>query len=130
MRNDSPDEKITLCGDNCLECPRYLANTEEELRRTAELWYRIGWRDVVVSNEEIRCSGCTSHKECTYHLVECTKENGVEKCSQCPHFPCGKIEDMLKRTKEYEKKSREVCSDEEYRMLKASFFNKEENLKK
>ena len=22
-------EKITLCGDNCLTCPRYLAQTEE-----------------------------------------------------------------------------------------------------
>ena len=27
------EEKITLCGDNCLECPRYHAHTEEELKR-------------------------------------------------------------------------------------------------
>ena len=30
-------EKITLCGDNCLECPRYLAKTEDELAAAAEL---------------------------------------------------------------------------------------------
>lgn len=72
-------EKITLCGDNCLECPRYLAKTEEELAGVAKLWYRVGWRDRIVSNEEIICSGCSSHKQCTYQLVECTKDNGDEK---------------------------------------------------
>lgn len=128
--NYVPEEMITLCGDNCLDCPRYLAKTEEELAETADLWYRMGWRDKVVSNEEIRCTGCTSHKECTYHLVECTKEHGVEKCRLCLQFPCDKSKDMLDRSKEYERKSRAVCTAGEYRMLKAAFFNKEENLKK
>ena len=123
-------EKITLCGDNCLECPRYLAKTEQELEKTAELWYRIGWRDRIVSSKEIRCQGCSSHKQCTYHLVECTKEHNVEKCNQCVQFPCEKIKDMLKRSSAYEQKAKEVCTAEEYRMLQASFFNKEENLKK
>ena len=63
-------EKITLCGDDCLKCPRYLAQTEEALRRAAELWYRVGWRDHVVSNEEIRCAGCTPEKPCTFQLTE------------------------------------------------------------
>lgn len=48
------EEKITLCGDNCIECPRYNAHSEEELRKVAELWHRVGWRDCIVSNEEIR----------------------------------------------------------------------------
>lgn len=26
-------EKITLCGDNCLECPRYNSDGEEELKK-------------------------------------------------------------------------------------------------
>ena len=124
------NEKITLCGDNCLECPRYNAHSGEELKKTAELWFRIGWRETIVSNEEIACSGCSSHKECTYRLVECTKAHNVEKCSQCGEFPCGKISDMLKRSKEYEEKCREVCSDEELEMLTKAFFNKENNLNK
>ena len=123
-------EKITLCGDNCLECPRYLARTTSELEKVAELWFRVGWRDRIVPVDEIRCSGCTSHKQCTYHLVECTEENKVEKCNQCSKFPCYKIEEMLRRSDEYEKKCREVCTDEEYQMLKSSFFNKEVNLQK
>lgn len=47
-------EKITLCGDNCIECPRYNAHSEEELRNVAELWHRVGWRDHIVFNEEIK----------------------------------------------------------------------------
>ena len=47
------EEKITLCGDNCIECPRYNAHSAEELRTVAELWYKVGWRDHIVSNEEI-----------------------------------------------------------------------------
>ena len=63
------EEKITLCGDNCVECPRYNTHTDKELRAAAELWYKVGWRESIVSNEEIACSGCSSHKQCTYQLV-------------------------------------------------------------
>ena len=66
-------EKITLCGDNCSECPRYLAKTEDELKAVAQLWYRVGWRDKIVSNDEIKCFGCSSHKKCTYQLFYCIK---------------------------------------------------------
>ena len=47
------EEKITLCGDNCIECPRYNAHSAEELKTVAELWYRVGWRVCVVPNEMI-----------------------------------------------------------------------------
>ena len=123
-------EKITLCGDNCLECPRYLAKTEDELAAAAELWYRVGWRDRVVSNGEIACSGCSSHKKCTYELVECTRDKGVEKCNQCGEFPCGKIQNMLKRSEQYRNRCKEVCTDEEFDRLQKAFFSKEINLRK
>ncbi|MDE6067934.1 MAG: DUF3795 domain-containing protein [Treponemataceae bacterium] len=123
-------EKITLCGDDCLQCPRYLAKTEEEKNCVAELWHRIGWRDKIVSPEEISCEGCSSHKKCTYNLVECVKENGVEKCNQCSQFPCEKIKSMLERSAEYKKKCKKLCTREEYAMLEKSFFRKEENLRK
>ena len=124
------EEKITLCGDNCLKCPRYNAHTYEELKAVAELWYRVGWRDTIVSNEEIACTGCSSHKQCTYHLVDCTKEHGVDKCNQCKEFPCVKINDMLERSAEYKTKCMEVCTEQEYIALERAFFDKENNLKK
>lgn len=124
------EEKITLCGDNCLECPRYNAHTDDELKAVAELWYRVGWRETIVSNEEIACTGCTSHKQCTYHIVDCTKEHGVDKCNQCKEFPCVKINDMLERSVEYKTKCKEVCTKQEYITLERAFFDKENNLKK
>ncbi len=124
------EEKITLCGDNCLACPRYLARTADELQATAQLWHKVGWRDCVVSNEEIACSGCSSHKNCTYGLVECIRRHGVEKCNQCSEFPCGKINAMLERSAASQQKCREVCTAQEYAMLEKAFFNKEDNLKK
>ncbi len=122
--------KITLCGDDCTSCPRYLAKTDIELSRTAELWYKVGWRDTIVSNEEIRCTGCSPQKQCTYQLVECTQTHRVEKCNQCSLFPCEKINLVLARSAAYQEKCRKVCTEEEYCMLEASFFHKEENLKK
>lgn len=124
------EEKITLCGDNCMECPRYHAHSMEELQRVAELWYRMGWRDHVVSEEEIKCDGCSSHKQCTYQLVECTKDHKVEKCNQCREFPCEKIESMLRRSGEYQERCKVVCSQAEYEMLEKAFFEKENNLRK
>lgn len=124
------EERITLCGDNCTECPRYNAHSEAELRKVAELWYRVGWRDVVVSNEEIVCEGCSSHKTCTYGLVDCTRKHEVEKCNQCKEWPCSKIEDVLKRSREYQEKCKKVCSEKEYIVLEKAFFDKENNLRK
>lgn len=123
-------EKITLCGDNCIECPRYNAHTDEELKAVAELWYRVGWRNSIVSNEEIACTGCSSHKTCTYNLVECTKEHSVSKCNQCNEFPCEKINDMLMRSVQYKTKCKEVCTEQEYDILCKAFFDKERNLKR
>lgn len=124
------NDKITLCGDNCIYCPRYNARTDDELKRVAELWYKVGWRDKVVSNEEIQCTGCSSHKQCTYRLVDCTKEHGVEKCSQCGEFPCEKIDDMLKRSEQYRRICEKVCTKEEFALLEKAFFDKENNLKR
>lgn len=123
-------ELITLCGDDCIKCPRYNAHSEEELQKTAELWHRVGWRETIVSNDEIQCTGCSSHKQCTYKLVDCIKIHKVQKCNQCIKFPCDKIIDMLERNKKYQHYCKEICSEEEYRILESSFFNKEANLKK
>ena len=124
------EEKITLCGDNCIYCPRYNAKSDDELEKVAELWYRIGFRDKIVSNDEIKCDGCSSHKKCTYNLVECTHNHNVEKCNLCKEFPCGKIRDMLKRSEEYQHRCKKLCSEEEYEMLEKAFFEKEKNLSK
>ncbi|MBR5514514.1 MAG: DUF3795 domain-containing protein [Ruminococcus sp.] len=121
---------ITLCGDDCSKCPRYLAQTDTELKAVAELWYKVGWRNTVVSVDEIRCNGCSADKKCTYGLVDCTKAHTVDKCSQCVNFPCETIEDMLCRSEKYKKICRKVCTDDEYKQISEAFFNKFENMTK
>ena len=61
---ESAEPVISVCGDDCAVCPRYLARTGEELHETAVFWYRAGWRDHVVSNDEIRCTGCGCRPIC------------------------------------------------------------------
>ncbi len=123
-------EKITLCGDDCIACPRYNAHTREELRAVAELWHRAGMRVHLPAPEEMACTGCSSHKACTYGLVDCTQAHHVEKCSQCGEFPCGKLHAMLEKSKKIQETCKAVCTPEEYAALEKSFFHKEENLRK
>lgn len=122
-------EMITLCGDDCLKCPRYNAKTPESLRHTAEIWYKIGWRDTIVSDEEIKCTGCHPDKNCSYGLTDCAKSHKVKKCNQCKSFPCDKIDRMLYRSAIYEECCKTVCSADDYATLKSAFFNKAANLR-
>lgn len=123
-------EKISLCGDDCLSCPRYQAKTDDELKRVSELWYKVGWRNRVVGNDEIVCTGCSSHKQCTYHLVECIRLHEIDQCNECAEFPCNKVNTMLEISEKSRIKCKEVCTPEEYAQLEKAFFHKEINLKK
>ena len=100
---------IAACGNDCAACPRYAAHpyekTDEELHHTAELWMKIGYRDHVVTNEEIACYGCKPENWCRYRVIKC--------CAV---------------TKIFEPMCRKSCTDEEYYQLKKAFFEKEKNL--
>jgi hypothetical protein len=125
--------KITAaCGNDCAACPRYAAHpyekTDEELRHTAELWMKIGYRDHLVTNEEISCTGCKPENWCRYHVVTCCADRGIETCSGCGEYPCDKMKECFEVTRSFMPKCREVCTDEEYRQLNTAFFEKEKNL--
>lgn len=123
---------IAACGNDCSACPRYVKHpyekTEQELQRTAELWMKIGYRDHVVSNEEIACTGCKTENWCRYKVVECCAGKGIATCAECSDYPCANMKDCFEVTASFEPKCREICTEEEYDMLKKAFFEKEENL--
>ena len=123
---------IAACGNNCAVCPRYVAHpyekTDEELRHTAELWMRIGYRDHLVTNEEISCTGCKPENWCRYRVVKCCVDRGIETCADCREYPCDNMKECFEVTRSFIPKCREVCTDEEYRQLNAAFFEKEKNL--
>lgn len=119
----------SVCGDDCAVCPRYLARSDEELRETAEFWMRAGWRDHVVSNDEIKCGGCGSREKCSFMMLPCLREHHVNACRECPGYPCERIRDMLGSSEVKETQCRAVCDDAaEFRMLRRAFYEKEANL--
>lgn len=122
------DKLISLCGDDCSQCPRYLARTDGELSRAAELWRRVGWRKSLEPPENMRCGGCSAGRSCHYGLAGCAKERGLSRCRECGALPCEKIIDMLARSDQYELICRERCSPEEFCLLERAFFHKRENI--
>ncbi|MBQ9943783.1 MAG: DUF3795 domain-containing protein [Clostridia bacterium] len=119
----------SVCGDDCAVCPRYLAQTDDELHQTAVFWHQVGWRDRVVSNEEIRCRGCGSRKSCAFMLLPCLQEKGLDQCADCSEHPCGKIRRMLTQSAEKESQCRKACGDDHmFALLKRAFYEKERNL--
>lgn len=120
----------SVCGDDCAVCPRYLARTEEELRQTAEFWYQAGWRDHVVSNEEIRCAGCGSRGACSFMILPCTREHGVSACRDCAAFECDRVRDTYARSETKKRQCEQACdTPEEFRMLCRAFYEKEKNMR-
>ena len=125
---------IAACGNDCAACPGYVTHpyekNEEELRHTAELWMKIGYRDHIVTNEEISCTGCKPENWCRYHVVKCCEDRGIKTCGDCSEYPCTNMKECFEVTKSFEPKCREVCINEEYEQLKKAFFEKEKNLDK
>ena len=125
---------IAACGNDCAACPRYIVHpwekTPEELRHTAELWMKVGYRDRVVSNEEIACTGCKPENWCRYQVAGCAHEKGVENCGQCGEYPCARIKKCFEVTKFFEPRCRAACTRAEYDAMRRAFFQKEENLRR
>lgn len=123
---------IAACGNDCSVCPRYTAppfeKSAEELHKTALLWHKIGYRDTVVSNEEIACHGCTPENWCRYKVVKCCTAKGIKTCAECSDYPCDNMKECFTVTASFEPKCREVCTAEEYERLKTAFFEKQKNL--
>lgn len=119
---------LAACGNDCSACPRHLPKTEEELKRTAELWEKIGYRDRVVSNEEISCDGCSTDNWCRYQIVQCVSEKEISDCGKCRRYPCAKIETCFETTQLFIPPCKKACNPEEYQMLVSAFFEKKKNL--
>lgn len=128
LKNTKP--VYSVCGDDCAVCPRYLAKTDEELHATAEFWYRAGWRDHVVTNDEIRCTGCGCRPSCSFMLLPCTREHHVSWCKECSEFECEKVKDTFVRSAAKMEQCRQACeSEEEFQMFVRAFYEKEKNMR-
>lgn len=123
--------KISLCGNDCKACPRYIATQSgnpEELEMVAELWFRCGWREKVAGIKEIACKGCRATSTCKYHIKECVAEKNVANCAVCIEYPCDKINLAFETSDKFERTIDEVCTISETSNLKKAFLNKRKNL--
>lgn len=125
---------IAACGNDCSVCPRYNApgyeKTDARLHATAVLWQRIGYRDHVITNEEISCPGCRPENWCRYGIAACTARKGITDCGKCPEFPCDTFSKCLEVTTSFRPACRKACTAEEYEVMERAFFEKEKNLTK
>ncbi len=125
--------KLACCGDDCNYCPRYtgtINNDEEALRRAAEIWYEIGWRDRILPPDEMKCYGCLSVKNCAYGIKGCCRKKKIDNCGYCVEMPCERLKEAVRRVKKFEKISKDLMSEEEYEIFKMAFWLKEKRLKR
>ena len=124
--------KLACCGDDCSSCPRYVATlnkNEDKLRGIAILWKKIGWRKNIDSPETLVCYGCDTFNEtCEYGVRECCIENNNENCGKCESYPCDKIENAFKITRNNAEKYKAILSKEDYEIFVKAFFSKKSNL--
>ena len=120
---------IGACGDNCNECPRFRATedgSEESLSEVAHLWLRLGFRDRLVSNDEIRCYGCRPENNCAYReLRDCAFQRRLTNCGMCHGYPCELTELAFRKSAELRKR---IERSPEFIRGYAAFFRKKENL--
>ena len=96
------EQKLGVCGLNCLECPAYIAtmNDDNELReKTAKSWSKTF--NAHIKAEDINCKGCFNDEILFSHCFECDirkcgNEKKVENCGLCGDYPCSKIEAFMK----------------------------------
>ena len=84
--NEWDKKYAAACGLYCKACSLFIATTEdpERLKNLAALFQS--------SEESIKCYGCRSDKRSPYcikcKISVCTKEQGIDFCSQCDKYPC------------------------------------------
>lgn len=115
---------LAACGNDCGACPRFTAKTEEELLEVAWVWHKAGWRDRVVSAEEIASGGCSTACPCRYGVIGCVTERNPRNCAECGDCPCENILNAFERAEYFWRHCRETFAPEWFAVLKKAFFEK------
>jgi len=122
---------ISFCGNDCSSCPRYLgtqANDTEMLQQLAELWFRVGFRDKILSANEMQCNGCTKDSSCRYKINDCKHRGDKKNCGECDFYPCDKISIAFEKANIYRISCKSKCTDNELFIMEKTFFNKQNTL--
>ncbi|MBN1802591.1 MAG: DUF3795 domain-containing protein [Candidatus Lokiarchaeota archaeon] len=124
-------KKIAYCGDDCSECPRYLATINgslDMLRESAILMEKVGWHHDLDNLDKMKCYGCEDINECEYGVKDCCIVRGVANCGACNEYPCVLINKAFDITATYVEKFKTILSSAEYDTFQKAFFSKKKNL--
>ncbi len=123
---------IGICGDDCLNCPRYRATGDknpEALEKVRELWVKLGLRDPDFPAKELVCHGCKPENQCAYpELFVCARAKALDNCGLCPEYPCELIDAAFEKSAKLYRHVAAICSEQETAILKKAFFSKKQNL--
>lgn len=97
--------EIACCGLNCAECKIFQASIDAALAERISEEFKKN-RNLDIKPEVIRCSGChgdrSLHWSSDCEILHCAMdERGLESCSQCPDFPCLRIESWAEGSLRY-----------------------------
>ena len=97
---DKHEPLIAPCGIDCAECEIRLAATNVQLAMDIVEWHKHETKNDI-THEKIRCGGCSGAKEHHWSmdcwiLKCCVEVKGLAYCSECPDFPCAKLEEWAK----------------------------------
>jgi hypothetical protein len=92
-------ELTAPCGLDCFNCPFYLANENEEIRKLIQS--TISSTGYILSDEEAVCKGCRrengmpparhrlAQEPCK--VIKCISSKDIESCADCSDFPCDNL---------------------------------------
>jgi hypothetical protein len=100
-------EMTAPCGLDCFNCPFYLANDSEELRKQMALrvqGYGIPYEEAY---EKVACKGCRKRngvppfgtEPCK--VFKCISSKGIESCADCSDFPCDNLQPYADHASEF-----------------------------
>jgi hypothetical protein len=119
---------IGICGDSCVDCPRYKAaesGNAEDLEDVKAWWVRLGLREADFPAAEMACGGCRPENACAYpEIRDCAQSRKLKNCGLCGDYPCGLVAAAFEKTAAFHVRAAAVCAQEELDILERAFFRK------
>ena len=103
---------IAFCGLDCTTCSAYLATQADDIaerERVAARWRKeTGEKEIDV--DYVTCDGCLAFegrlgghcRDCKIRV--CAVVRGIENCSHCPNYPCGRLDEVFRYAPEARKR--------------------------
>lgn len=125
------EKKISICGDNCAACPRYIAthnNDDNQLHEYAQMQLNLGIVDKLPDIQDLKCHGCRTNQHCTYGLNQCQHAQNIHNCGECTSYPCSGINSVFTKTDELKPVFKNKLSEQKYKQIEQAFLLKRETL--